>query len=256
MFRYLPRVAILHLRFWRSYNTQTDIVCQNAYNLDDVKIPAQSGISPPYTLVSQSSADDTQAGQGACKFAHVKIPAQSSISSPHTLEGHGSVDDAQNDSSKSNTDKVRPLNIAKPAGSTLTSIAEAASTTPGDLAPDLGYSSDSSSCSQRAVPTLPLGAISLLIDFLPLGYQGCQPKDPDCQPITVFWEVKQGEAQVSEAHSRLRKCLGFWEETLNPVPWIISCISEGYKFPLRVLPNRYCRPNQQSASDNKNDKML
>ena len=44
-------------------------------------------------------------------------------------------------SSKSNTDKVRPLSIAKPAGSTLTSIAEAASTKPSDLAPDLGINS-------------------------------------------------------------------------------------------------------------------
>jgi len=51
-----------------------------------------------------------------------------------------------------------------------------------------------------------------------------------------------------------------WEETLCPAPWIISCISEGYKLPLRAVPNKYSRPsqtstvysrpNQQSALDN------
>ena len=74
-------------------NTQTDISYQNTYNLDDVKIPAQSNISPPYTLVSQSSADDTQAGQGGCKFASVEIPVQSSTSPPYTLVSQSSADD-------------------------------------------------------------------------------------------------------------------------------------------------------------------
>ena len=76
---------------------------------------------------------------------------------------------------------------------------------------------------------------------------------PDCQPITVFWEIEQGESrpQVSDVQGRLSNCLKFWEEALDPAPWIISCISEGYKLPFRTLPNKYSRPNQKSALDNK-----
>ena len=70
----------------------------------------------------------------------------------------------------------------------------------------------------------------------------------DALPST-FWEVEQGEVQVADVQGRLKKCLSFWEDELDPAPWIISCIREGYKLPLRSLPHRYCKPNQQSALD-------
>ena len=34
---------------------------------------------------------------------------------------------------------------------------------------------------------------------------------------------------------------------MDPAPWIISCIKEGYKLPLRFIPGCYRKPNQQSA---------
>ena len=98
-----------------------------------------------------------------------KLPAQSSISGLP--------------SSKSNTDKVRPLSIAKPAGSTLTSTVEAASTSPGDLAPDLGYGRKV--INSRMVPRGNVGTGRGLQEEKS-GYPGCQRKDPDRQPITVF----------------------------------------------------------------------
>ena len=64
---------------------------------------------------------------------------------------------------------------------------------------------------------------------------------------STFWE--QGEVQVADVQGRLKKCLSFWEDELDPAPWIISCLREGYKLPLRSLPHRYCKPNQQSALD-------
>ena len=38
---------------------------------------------------------------------------------------------------------------------------------------------------------------------------------------------------------------------LDPAPWIISCIKEGYKLPLRSIPDRFHRKNQQSALNHK-----
>ena len=67
----------------------------------------------------------------------------------------------------------------------------------------------------------------------------------------IFWEVEQGETQVTDVQGRLKMCLSFWENKLDPAPWIISCIREGYKLPLRSLPSKFSRPNQQSALDHK-----
>ena len=60
---------------------------------------------------------------------------------------------------------------------------------------------------------------------------------------SVFWEVEQ-EVQVLDVQGRLKKCLSFWEEVLDPAPWIISCIRDGYKLPLCSLPPWYRRSNQ------------
>jgi len=74
-----------------------------------------------------------------------------------------------------------------------------------------------------------------------------QAQPSDGLPLTVYWEWEQGESQLADVQSRLKKCLSFWEEMLDPAPWIISCIVEGYKLLLRAIPNWHSRPNQQSA---------
>ena len=79
----------------------------------------------------------------------------------------------------------------------------------------------------------------------------CQVTQPDvladCQAISAFWKVEQGESQITDVQGRLRKCLDFWERTLDPASWIISCICDGYKLPLRAIPEKFSKPNQQSA---------
>ena len=124
------------------------------------------------------------------------------------------------------------IHIAKPA-------TEVVSTTPGDLArcgdaPSLGYGKKSINNGMAPRDNVETGCELQEEESELLGYQGCQHKGPGCQPITVFWEVEQGETQVSDEQGRLRKCLGFWEETLNPPLWIISCISEGYTLLLQA----------------------
>jgi len=52
------------------------------------------------------------------------------------------------------------------------------------------------------------------------------------QPMTVYWEVEQG-SQITDVQGRVQKSLGFWLGTLDPAPWIISCI-------LRKVINSLC----------------
>ena len=67
--------------------------------------------------------------------------------------------------------------------------------------------------------------------------------------LSRFWEI--GHGQVTDVQGRLQACLRFWEHRLQPAPWIISCIREGYKLPLCSLPKPYIRPNQASAITNR-----
>ena len=69
----------------------------------------------------------------------------------------------------------------------------------------------------------------------------------DVQALTTFWEIEEGQTQVTDVQGRLGKSLKFWEDTLDPAPWIISCVKEGYKLPLHSIPDHYHKPNQQSA---------
>ena len=69
--------------------------------------------------------------------------------------------------------------------------------------------------------------------------------------LSTFWEIEQGECQISDEQGRLRSSLDFWIKDLDPAPWIINCIWEGYKLPLRTVPDRYYRPNQASALEHK-----
>ena len=64
------------------------------------------------------------------------------------------------------------------------------------------------------------------------------------------WEVEEGTDQIEDVQGRLKTCLPFWEKELEPAPWIISCIREGYKLPLHSIPNQFCKPNQHSALAN------
>ena len=52
--------------------------------------------------------------------------------------------------------------------------------------------------------------------------------------LSRFWEMEQG--QVTDVQGKLRTHLSFWEDILQPAPWIISCIKEGYKLPLQTIP--------------------
>ena len=67
--------------------------------------------------------------------------------------------------------------------------------------------------------------------------------------MSRFWEIEQG--QVTDVQGKLKAHLSFWELKLQPAPWIISCIKEGYKLPLLSIPETYIRPNQASALANR-----
>ena len=59
------------------------------------------------------------------------------------------------------------------------------------------------------------------------------------------------QGQVIDVQGKLRAHLSFWENILQPAPWIISCIKDGYKLPLHSTPQPYIQPNQASASANR-----
>ena len=59
------------------------------------------------------------------------------------------------------------------------------------------------------------------------------------------------QGQVIDVQGKLRAHLRFWENILQPAPWIISCIKDGYKLPLHSIPQPYIQPNQASASANR-----
>ena len=78
-------------------------------------------------------------------------------------------------------------------------------------------------------------------------------KEPDLEndlPST-YWEAEQGDSQITQVQGRLKDNISFWEDILKPAPWILGCIKEGYKLPLRQLPGRFSQPNQKSALENK-----
>ena len=66
---------------------------------------------------------------------------------------------------------------------------------------------------------------------------------------STFWEVEQGDTQVADVQGRLKINIDFWENELDPAPWIIDCIREGYKLPLHNLPDKFIQPNQRSAKN-------
>ena len=110
----------------------------------------------------------------------------------------------------------------------------------------------SASCSSGAAPTdtemhnlTDPTIASATPDVDPDGSELHNPND--VHMLTAFWEVEEGSHQVTDVQGCLYKSLSFWENTLDPAPWIVSCIKEGYKLPLRSIPDWFRRPNQQSA---------
>ena len=53
-----------------------------------------------------------------------------------------------------------------------------------------------------------------------------------------------------DVQGSLNSYLSFWEKELDPAPWILSCIREGYKLPLLSVLDQFCKPNQQPALSN------
>jgi len=76
-------------------------------------------------------------------------------------------------------------------------------------------------------------------------------EEEEGDPLLIrCWEVEEGANQIEDVQGRLKSCLSFWEKELDPAPWILSCIRDGYKLPLRSVPDQFCKPNQQSALSN------
>ena len=64
--------------------------------------------------------------------------------------------------------------------------------------------------------------------------------------LTRCWEI-EGDSQVEDVQGRLKENISFWEQNLEPAPWILDCIKEGYKLPLKTIPGPFLGKNQDSA---------
>jgi len=71
------------------------------------------------------------------------------------------------------------------------------------------------------------------------------------QELASYWEVEEGQTQVMDVQGHLMQSLEFWVNVLKPAPWIIDCIREGYKLPLRTISDCYQKLNQRSAIEHK-----
>ena len=48
----------------------------------------------------------------------------------------------------------------------------------------------------------------------------------------------------------MRAKIAFWQHTLRPPPWILDCITDGYKLPLKSILGPFIRKNQDSVLKN------
>jgi len=69
------------------------------------------------------------------------------------------------------------------------------------------------------------------------------------EELTRCWELEGGN-QISDVCGRLKANIDFWRDTLKPAPWILACISNGYKLPLNSIPGPFIGKNQDSAVKN------
>jgi len=63
------------------------------------------------------------------------------------------------------------------------------------------------------------------------------------------WELEGGD-QILDVRGRLKANIDFWRDTLKPAPWILDCISNSYKLPLKFIPGPFIGKNQDSAVKN------
>jgi len=55
------------------------------------------------------------------------------------------------------------------------------------------------------------------------------------QDLTRCWEIEG----IEDVQGRLRENISFWEQNLESVPWILGCIKEGFKLPLKTIPGPF-----------------
>ena len=67
--------------------------------------------------------------------------------------------------------------------------------------------------------------------------------------LSRCWEIEGGE-QIEDVRGRLKANIGFWQQNLEPAPWILDCISHGYKLPLKAVPGPFIKKNQDTALQN------
>ena len=67
--------------------------------------------------------------------------------------------------------------------------------------------------------------------------------------LSRSWEI-EGREQIEDVRGRLKTNIGFWQQNLEPAPWILDCISKGYKLPLKLVPGSFIKKNQDSALKN------
>ena len=56
--------------------------------------------------------------------------------------------------------------------------------------------------------------------------------------MSKYWEVEASDAQVqiTDFQGRLKQKLSFWREMLQAPAWLIDCIENGYRLPLKFIP--------------------
>ena len=76
------------------------------------------------------------------------------------------------------------------------------------------------------------------------------PREPlEQAELSRCWELESGD-QIVDVRGRLKANVGFWQHTLRPPPWIIDCITDSYKLPLRTVPGPFFRKIQDSVLKN------
>ena len=52
--------------------------------------------------------------------------------------------------------------------------------------------------------------------------------------LTKCWEFKTHD-QIENVRGKLRANIKFWENNLEPAAWILECIRDGYRLPLKEV---------------------
>ena len=66
--------------------------------------------------------------------------------------------------------------------------------------------------------------------------------------LNQFWEVEgQGPGQIMDVQGRLKQSLSYWRDVLEEPPYILDCIENGYRLPLKFIPPSHIQHNHQSS---------